>query len=393
MQLPVYTTAIKELPVPKLNKFVKDMGEAGYTIAIDEWASMKAAAKRDALVAELQSNTAATELRKEFVAFYDAETGNENDWSEWETAELPLEGAPAETAPVETAPVEAAPATAVAAPATAPSFAPQFVEGAFHQMVADVAGMSGEDAEANLDISENNSEFENLRAGILLGQIQATQYYAVLGFDNMRAYLAEKRPHLQYRKAMFLISNAATIKELDISEKELSGVSWAALRHVTGIMTAENYKEWLDAARSKTHAALIQSVKEYKAQQAGALPPPETAETNAPKLSTKTFQMYPDQKASVDAAIDKAKVEGNTDSTGAALDLIAASYTGKPPASSSVASVLPDLSPEGLANAFSKLNADHGMKKALGIVFAAVEQIWPDVDINVALPEQATAAE
>jgi hypothetical protein len=385
MQSLMYSSAVSELAITALSKFLKE--KEATTGTIENWTKIKAGEKREAFKAMLEGNK---EARKEFVVFYGDQTGTASDFSEWEQGDLPyLEGG---GGAAEEAPQTVPPATDTGlSVATAEGPVPQFVEGAFHQIVADVAGLSAQDSDTNLRQIEDNLEYEHLRMGILLAHIQHSEHYITLGYDNMREYLTA-HTGLHYRKAMFLISNAKAVQEIGIEAKELKGVSWSALRYIVQVMTPENYKQWLEAAASSTHVSLIEQIRAYNAKQAGALPPPTTEGEDKPKPQSKLFNLYPDQKESVNAAIEKAKAEGNVESTGAALDLICASFTGKPPTDTTVGNVLPDTSVAGMINVFSKMNADQGIDGLL-VVLEAVGGVWPDVDINVQLPEGQAAAE
>lgn len=393
MNLSAYENAVTELSVPKLTEFMKANVDFE---PIDGWSKMNAKTKRKTLVARFEGNK---EYRKQFVAFYADATGTDADFSEWEQADIPFEGTEPETETVETdAPTE----TPAAAPAEtsgasevvsgAPPTVPHFVEGAFETIISDVAGLSAVESADNLKSLEDRLEFEHVRLGALLSHIQKQEHFKTLGFNTLKDYV-EANTALDYRKAMFLIRNSDTVRELGISAEQLKGVSWSALRHIVLPMREQPSKaaEWLDAARSLTHVALIEQVKQFKAQQAGALPPPDKDGKVKASPSIKSFNLYPDQKATVEQAVAKAKSEANVESTGAALDYIAASYTGKPPSDSSISTVLPDLSEDGLINAFSKLKADLG-NDGLMRVFAAIDKVWPDVSINVELPDDETVA-
>jgi hypothetical protein len=398
MQFAIYSAAVSELAIPKLGKFVKEHADTLTTL--DGWSKMKAAEKREALLTALGAEA---EARKAFVAFYFEETGSEQDWSEWETAdlpedaglttvadetddtpELPLDGTDAGQSELE---LPAAPVAIIGGGTSHP----QFVEGAFEQIVSDVAGLDAENSDKNLRELSERQAFDNLRMGVLLSHIQSSQHYITLGYDNMRTYLSDQfGDTLQYRKAMFLISNANAVKELGISAKELEGVSWSALRYIVPVMNSDNYGYWLDAARNLTHVALREQIQHHKAKEAGALPAPGADDADKPKPKSKLFNLFPDQKATVDAAIEKAKAEGNVESAGAALDLIAASFTGKAPSNTSVASVMPDTTVDGLTKVFSKMNADQGMDGLMAIL-SALEAVWPDVEMHVHLPEVEAA--
>lgn len=407
MTLATYKQAVEGLAIPKLTAFLKAVED---TVEIEGWAKMRAPEKRENILAAFEQSK---ELRKEFVAWYEQDTGKASDFSEWETADLPaIDGAAtatADTPPDEPAPevyvgtstpVEPEPAPApvnlhvVSKTALATTAATVFVEGAFEQIVADVSGLDAQASKMNLAEAEDRMEFEHVRIGALLSHIQASQHYVTLGYDNLREFLAAETG-LHYRKATYLIANYNAVRELGIPAAALKGVTWSALRHILPIMTTKNYKEWLDAARNTTHVSLIGMVEQEKIKQATALPAPDASKPGAtaaavptsPQLTSKVFNLAPDQTATLVAALEKAKVAANVDGTSAALDVIAAAYIGAP-----VPTAAPiDLSKAGFIAMFKGIAKEQGNTGALAIL-EAIGEVWPDIDINVAFPPEKSAA-
>lgn len=395
MKTPLFTDAVTELKVTELTTFLKDNPE----FEIVGWKDKKAAEKRDAFLSAL---TQSLNMRREFVAFYSSLSSREdlsNDWQDWEadlaaediedaeTVEDPDAAGKAAVAEIEEVlGVTPEPKTVVSV------HHGSFVEGGFEQMVADVAGMEEPDATANLRDAEQDIHHNYVKMGILLAHVQRKELFLAAGCENMREYIA-KHTELKYRKAMYLVANANVVQELGITAQDLQGVSWAALRHVLSVIDKGNYKKWLDAARSLPHLKLMAAVDEEKAKQAGnALPKPSEGKASAAEVTLKKFNLYPDQLVSVNEAIEKAKIEANTDSTGAALDAMAAAYVGKPMSKSSAAAVLPDLTNEGLTRMLSKIKADEG-NDGLQRVLIVIGDLWPDVLIEVDFDGAAVAAE
>lgn len=396
----IYNDAVSQLAIPKLTAFLKLMEDH---VEIEGWAKMRAPEKRENMIDAL---TQSKELRKEFVVYYADDTGNEADFSEWEVATAAL--TESEDAPVSetggdtlepddvTAPdpkPESAPKDAAPTPALIQTAPTAFVEGAFEQIVSDVAGLDAQASKISLTEAEDRMEFEHIRIGALLSHIQNSQHYLTLGYDNLREFLASETA-MDYRKGTYLISNYNKVRDLGIPADALKGVTWSALRHIVPILDIKNYKKWLEAARSSTHVKLIEQVGKEKAKQAGALAPPTTEGATAePKPLTKAFNVYPDQDETIKAALEKAKGQANVESNGAALEIIAAAYTGAPPSNTTVGAVMPDISAEGLTKIFTKMRADTGYSAA-ELVLTIFGEIWPDIDITAAFPTaDAEAAE
>lgn len=399
MNLPTYKEAVSQLSVPKLTAFLKLVSDY---VEIEGWSKMKAPEKKENVIEAL---TQSKELRKEFVVFYAEETGNEADFSEWEMTDADA-NPPAETEDNdpgteddvsngdgtggETETKGEVVTSEATAPATISAAPTAFVEGAFEQIVSDVAGLDANQSRTNLQEAEYRMEFEHIRIGALLAHIQSSQHYITLGYDNMREFLAAETA-LDYRKGTYLISNYARVRDLGIPADALKGVTWSALRHVVPILTDKNYKKWLDAARSNTHVKLIEQVAKEKAKQQGALPAPtDEGGDEGPQPITKAFNVFPDQDVTIKAAIEKAKGQANVDSNGAALEVIAAAYTGAPVSDSTVGLAHPDLSEEGFKTMFSKLKAEGG-NDALVPILNAIDAVWSEVDITAAFPEGVAA--
>lgn len=410
MNLSIYKTAIAAIAVGKLTDFLK-LPAVAEIVEIEGWSKMRAPEKRDQL---LEAFGQVKQLREQFVVFYADQTGKDADFSEWEIAAADPADAPADdaTPPDEATPAETSddepmqgtddsqtelvttPALNMTLPGPAIQHSTVFVEGAFEQIVSDVAGLDAQSSKASLLEAEDRMEFEHVRMGALLAHIRDSQHYITLGYDNMREFMATETG-LDYRKGTYLIANYTAVKQLGISAEHLKGVTWSALRHVIPILTTKNYKKWLEAARSTTHVTLIEQVAKEKVKQAGALAPPDTgdaAPAAAPKPTIKTFNVFDDQNSNINSAIEKAKIAGNVDSNGAALDIIASAYVGAPTSDTTVGAVMPDLTQEGFTKMFSKMKADSGYDGLMSVL-NAIDAIWDDVEINVQMPQEATAAE
>lgn len=383
-----YEGLVESLKIKDLGDFLKSQSDI---VTLTGWSKMKAPEKKQEFLDALPQSE---DLRKNFVAFY-------NDLMETEITFAALEGDDAgdgaetetETEPGQPDLLEGTATEVVAANPEAfnvskgGTVAHSFVEGDFGKIVSDASGLTAEQTSAALRACEDDLELQHMRIGVLIMRAHDAQHYMALGYENMRAFIAGETG-LEYRKAMQLARNARIVQEVGISEKELKGVTWAALRHILPVIKADNYNHWLDAARSMKHASLIAAVNEQKAKDAGALPAPEgDGKVEKPEASQKVFNVYPDQKATIDEALKKAKIEANTDAMGAALEAMAASYIGKPVSGSTISAVMPDTSPDGLKKIFSKMNEDEGAYAAAMAVLTAFEEIWPGVTLEVEFPK------
>ena len=396
MQKPIYADAVTETAIKSLTDVLKDAVDI---LEIEGWSKMKAPDKRANF---LEALTQSEELRKKFVFDYGQRTGTPTVFSEWEAGDEPTveDAAPPveDTLATPPAPDEVPEAELILAtdpdldptPSQTPALVTEhamgtFVEGGFEAMKADAAGLDAVMSDSALKSAEENLEFEHIRLGVLLSHISNSQHYLTLGYENMREYLSVVSG-LDYRKAMQLIRNATIISELNIPATNLKGVTWAALRHVLPVLTQDNYAIWLDAASNMKHMALIEAVKDERVKQAGLIPASNTATAVPikPETKPKTFNLLPDQLQSVNNAIEKAKVEGNVATTGAALDVMAASYSGKPVTQSTLNSGVTDTSDAALMDVLTKLRADEGIDGLIRVL-NFIGTVWPEPDISVDL--------
>lgn len=394
----LYQEAIAKTSIPHLTKFVK-----ANDITITGWAKLKSDDKREALMNVLK---ASSDHRVSFVAFF-AETnpdaGYSASWADWENDEsiadaeaaAETEAEPEADTEADTPEPETLPATADASPAITQPTTPAFVEGAFANMIADASGLDAKASTSALRAVEEDIEFHHMRIGALLSHVQSAQHYVTMGYDNMREYLAGETS-IEYRKGMYLIQNVRVVQEIGLTDSDLKGVSWSALRHIQPVLAPKGgkvldrkaAKKWLDAARSMTQIKLKEAVAAQKQKDSGALPAPKDGEPDAvpaPQVSSKSFNLAPDQAETLEQALQKAKVEGNTDSQAAALDVLASAYLGSPPANSTLDAVMPDLSDDGLNKMFTAIrNAEgyDGVKRILNVIDA----VFPEVDITAAIP-------
>ena len=374
--------AVAALKIPTVTACVKKM--QGDTP--DGWGKMTAKAKREHLVGVVQySNEKFQSIFKGFAADAGIEVDEIDESLAAEPEHYVHEAAPA-TVPQESTEIATAGAQ-LSAPHTT------VVSDLVAHAASEVAGLSAKDSLANLQEAYEHLEEYHFRIGALLSHMQATEAYLTLGYANMRE-LITSTTRLEYRKAMYLAANAAKIMELQIPESALQGVTWTKLRDVLPVLTAENYEGWLELARTDNSNNLNEAVQAAKVAALGA--PEESGGDEgesegggeavpAPPTKQRGFLLYVDQDAMVQQALDKAKVEGNVDTNGAALAVIATAYTGAPAPATLEAEAGPDISDEhvrAICEA-AKKKEKAGSFAELIRVLNVIGAVWPEVDINV----------
>jgi len=270
--------------------------------------------------------------------------------SEPKASEPKAEAAPAEAAPAaEAAPTTEAASTegavtgktSVADPPT--SQAPKKGKGKKGTAVGTDVAKSGEIVEPDV-LQDLVHEIENLkeekahklitelmeetevtffRLGGILSVVQANGWYQP--YASFREFVEQKHG-LSYRKAIYWIEIYNRLSNSGIPWAKVKDVGWTKLQIIASVLTTENVDEWVTVAGAQNTLTLTETVKNAKAKangSGGALED-QTAKT----VTTMTFKVHSDQKAVIDAAIDKAKSTSGTTVSTAALEFIAQDYLG-----------------------------------------------------------------
>jgi hypothetical protein len=193
---------------------------------------------------------------------------------------------------------------------------------------------------------------------------------------------------------MYLISTYTKLVESGVAWEQVSHLGWTKLKEIAGILTPKNVKSIAKKAETMTVLQLQEWVEKEKAKaQAGGKPASETPdEDGASKLTTKTFKVKPDQKETIEAAIEKAKVQIGTNSDTVAIEHICIDFangtqsnaTAKQP---TLAYTLSQHTLEEVMKAFERVFP--GVEAELQLKFEGADQPAEDVPMY----EDDTAAE
>jgi hypothetical protein len=281
--------------------------------------------------------------------------------------------------------VPAAPAAATAAPATAPKGGKTTPAKAKAGVVADLTGkdaiadfahhvenLKEKDALELAAILNDQTELTYFRLGGVLAVIQSNGWYAP--YASFREYI-EQVHGLQYRTALYYVGIYNALVENKIAWDSVKDVGWTKLKEIADVITPENVDQWVELAKSQTVLQLIDSVK--AAKKAAASQGETTAQVQegaAVTVTTKTFKVHEDQKKNIELAIEKAKKDSGTAVDTVALDFICLDFLAGNAKASGKAQGLPSLAEQ---------------IKAAGVeeAFAAIEAAFPNVVVNVELPE------
>ena len=147
------------------------------------------------------------------------------------------------------------------------------------------------------------------------------------------------------------------------------------------VLDKDNADEWVKKAGAMTTLQLQEEVAAAQKKEGGA-PAQITSE-----VSTMTFKVHKDQKETIEAAIDKAKQMANTEVATVALEHICLDFLPSPKAKGKKA----DGEMPPILDVFAAIKEKHGddLTEALKEIFGAFEAIYPNVDITVALSQEA----
>lgn len=209
-------------------------------------------------------------------------------------------------------------------------------------------------------------DFSYFKLGGVLSAIQDNGWWEGES-DSFKVFIQDNFG-LHYRKAMYLINIYDKLVEADIPWAKVSGIGWTKLKELADILTVDNVDEWVELAKSMTTLNLQAAVKAAKA---GELNADGTTDPDSSGVSTITFKVHPDQKETINQAVESAMEEAETEFKGVALEAICMNYlaggsTKKTPVPSLTALM------EG--------------KDALEVL-EAFEVVFPNVNITVELDE------
>ncbi len=157
------------------------------------------------------------------------------------------------------------------------------------------------------------------------------------------------------------------LAKLNISYDRVKEVQWTKLRVISGVLNQDNIEKMVAVAKKQTTVQLIEFVKGIKNKGKKLTGPADPTKTKV--LS---FKVHGDQDATVQAALEKAKEQGNTTVATVALEYICLDFLG-----SSKASLAEQLKQVGLDKAIE-----------------AFQAAFPEAELTLGLPapEDAQAA-
>lgn len=235
---------------------------------------------------------------------------------------------------------------------------------ALSDMVSEIENLKEKDAKDLVGKLAEQAEFTYFKLGGVLSVIQVQGWFQP--YASFREYV-EKEHGIQYRKAMYWVAIYNDLSAAKIPWEKVKGLGWTKLKEIAELLTPENVDEWVQIAASQTTLQLIETVSNAKKQNA-----PKSIEDQSSKtVTTKTFKVHEDQKATIEAALTKAKEASGTTVDTVALEFICMDYLGS--------------TPKGLPL------KDQLQKSGIEAALEALGEAFPDANFSVELPEDAAA--
>ena len=210
-------------------------------------------------------------------------------------------------------------------------------------------------------------DFSYFKLGGVLSAIQDNDWWSD-DSPNFRSFI-EDNFGLHYRKGMYLIKIYDGLVEAEIPWHKVSGLGWTKLKELADILTQENCDEWVAKAESMTTLNLQAAVKAYKA---GDLSTDGTTDPDSSGVSTITFKVHPDQKETINEAVEQAMEDADTEFKGVALEAICMNF---------LAGGSTKEAPKPLSLQATMEN--HSYEQVL----EAFEAIWPEIAVTVELDD------
>jgi hypothetical protein len=232
----------------------------------------------------------------------------------------------------------------------------------------------------------------DFKMGGLLSLIKANDW--LQGYPKFEDYVANKvepTTGIGYRKALYLVEIYNAIVESGLAWDKVKGIGWTKLQIIARVLKGGKAEQWLQIAKDQNAITLIGTVKE--AVKGGNTAQLEDQSTKV--KTTMTFQVHTDQKATIEAAIDKAKGVAQTDVSTVALEYICLDYMGGQTLSQRLEAVGPAQAGKAAKKAFADETSLALLMKELGLEegLNAIAAAFPGINIDVSIPDGAKAQE
>lgn len=213
-----------------------------------------------------------------------------------------------------------------------------------------------------------DSERNQFKIGGLLARVRSEGWFQDKGFEDFPSFVVATYG-IKYRKAMYLIEIYTVLVSSQVPWDRVAKFGWTKLVEFIKHLTLENMDEWLEELDGLTvdqiKALVAQKTKGVSDGLAGS-----SAKAEAAKVTSMTFKLHEDQKATVREALDKCKHETGTEFDNVAIEHICLNYLG----GESVVAKIPSL---------KEMMDGKSAEEVLNIF----GEVFPDVELEATLKE------
>lgn len=206
-----------------------------------------------------------------------------------------------------------------------------------------------------------NIEANYFKLGGVLNMIKENSWFE--GYESFNLYIFEEFG-FQPSKASYLINIYKRLVEKQIPWEKVKHLGWCKVRLIAGIITLENLDEWVAKAEKLTYADLDTVLK---AKHVG-----DSDITTTSEMVSLKFKLHKDQAEVVQQGLAKIKGEIQTEADSVALA-----------AAARLILEGPTKPMEGNSEQLKPLMQKHGYERVL----MAFGEMWPEIDIQVTVPE------
>lgn len=184
------------------------------------------------------------------------------------------------------------------------------------KVASEVENMTGKKAFKTIPLLMDSIEHDYFKLGGILAKVQSEGWFMEKGYENFRGFV-EAEVNMEYRKAMYFIAIYNGLVESGVAWSLVGHLGWTKLKELASLLTPENAEEWVGIAENMTVLQLIAYIKEQK--KAASTEASDTDE-EVKKITTMTFKLHEDQKATIREGLTKAKETMKTDVDAVALE-------------------------------------------------------------------------
>lgn len=228
-------------------------------------------------------------------------------------------------------------------------------------------------------------DFPDFKIGGLLSVIQSNGWFE--GYPKFQDYVVNKiepKYGIGYRKALYLIQIYDALVESGVSWDQVKHLGWTKLQVIARVLTKDNVDQWVAIAAEQNVLTLVGTVKDtIKGDDQ-----PKLEDKTVKTVTQMTFKVHEDQKATIEAAIEKAKEASNTDVATVALEYVCLDYMGGQSLATRMQAVGVAQAVKSLLKAFEGKLAD--VIKEIGVeeTLQAIGEAAPELNIEVSAADE-----